>query len=168
MATANTQDPNAPQPALLSDRVNDIMKTDNPLIQGARTAANADANSRGLLNSSIATQAGDTAALGAATTLAQGDVTPQNQFGLQTMQGTQAQGLADTEANYKTLLQSSASASQLFSQTSKNINDIMNDKTTSADFKNTAVGKQNQLLQSSLNVIGGIGNLDLSGLLDFS
>lgn len=91
-----------------------------------------------------------------------------NDRSLQTLKGTQAQGLADTEANYKTLLQTSASAAQTFAQASKNINDIMNDATTSPEFKQSGIAKANETLRNTLSVLGSIANLNLSSLLTFT
>ena len=90
------------------------------------------------------------------------------EIGLQTLKGTQAKELADIEAQYKNTTQSSASATALFSQVSKNIADIMNDPNTSAEQKQAAVDHQRNLLQSQLAIIGGIAGIDLAGLLDFS
>lgn len=120
----------------------------------------------------ITNQQADNAAsqFGAASenTAAINNASASNDRSMQTLKGNQAQGLADTEANYKTLLQTSASAAQTFAQASKNINDIMSDATTSPEFKQTAISKANSMLQNTLSVLGSIGNLDLAGLLTFS
>jgi len=87
---------------------------------------------------------------------------------LQTLKGTQATTLANIEAGYKDLMQTSASASTFFTQSSKNINDILADPNTSVEQKQSAVNTQTNLLQSAMTVIGAIANVDLAGLLDFS
>jgi hypothetical protein len=87
---------------------------------------------------------------------------------LQTLRGTQAQALADTEAAYKNLLQSSASATSIFNQVSTNISAILNDATTDAATKQALLANQQDLLKSGLAIVGGIGNLDLNALLDFT
>ncbi len=87
---------------------------------------------------------------------------------LQEVKGQQATELASIEAQYKQLMQSSASAATVFQQVSKNINDILNDPNTSVEQKQAAVSNQTAMLQSSMSVIGATANVDLAGLLDFS
>lgn len=87
---------------------------------------------------------------------------------LQELKGVQAQGLADTEAEYKTLLQTSASAASTFNQVSANITAILGDGTTDAPTKQALLQNQQQLLQAQLAVIGGIGNVNLNALLTFA
>lgn len=87
---------------------------------------------------------------------------------LQVIKGNQAVQLANIEATYKDLMQTSASAGQMFTQVSKNITDILADPNTSVEQKQTAVNNQSALLQSSLAVLGGIGNVDIASLLDFT
>lgn len=192
-------------------QVKSIIDDDSPLQQQAVTASKQDANSHGLLNSSMAVQAGREATYKAALPIAAADASAYNNVGaanqaatnrasevtaqaqnagamlleqgsqqrktqaegaaqgiqLQTLRGDQAQGLADTEAQYKTLLQSSAGAASTFNVIAKNIQDITADVMTSSEFKATAVAAQIQLLKSSLAVIGGIANLNLNELLEF-
>jgi hypothetical protein len=88
--------------------------------------------------------------------------------GLQTLRGTQSKELANIEANYKNLIQASASAGRNFETSQSAITNIMADPNTSAEFKQNAVAKVSGMLQSSLTILGAIANLDLSGLLDFS
>lgn len=72
-ATANsaqrTLDPNE----LVSNQVNKIMSADSPLLQQAEGRAKVAANSRGLLNSSMAIQAGQGAVMDRAVPIAQAD-----------------------------------------------------------------------------------------------
>ncbi len=58
---------------LTENRLNGLLASDNPYIQAARARGEAQAARRGLLNSSIAGQAGETAAINAATPIAQAD-----------------------------------------------------------------------------------------------
>lgn len=92
----------------------------------------------------------------------------QNQQTLQTQKGAQAISLADIEANYKTLMQTSSSASQVFSETQNQMAAILNNPNTSPEQKASAIESVKSMLQSSLTVIGAISNTDLAGLLDFS
>src|SRR3990167_7167591 len=167
-----------------------VIGADSPLIQGARTRAAQEANRRGLLNSSMALQAGEEAVHSAALPIASADAATfsnralanqavgnraseftagagnvaalqeragqqafeqqelrgEQETGLQTLRGTQdiavqqlrgtqATALANIEAQYKNLTQSSASATALFSQVSKNIAYILNDPNTSVEQK---------------------------------
>lgn len=75
--------------------------------------------------------------------------------------------LADIEANYKTLMQSQASASTLYQQSVKNISEILMNPDLTADAKTAAVKNQNQLLSSGMKIIGAMGGLDLDKLLVF-
>lgn len=68
------------QPTMASDRLNSLLATDSPYIQMARTRAAQTANSRGLLNSSIAAGAGESAAIERAAPLAQSDAEQTNLF----------------------------------------------------------------------------------------
>jgi hypothetical protein len=75
--------------------------------------------------------------------------------------------LANIEASYKTLMQSQASASDLYKQMVLNTSTIMTNKDMDAATKSTAIKNQIALLNSGLSMIGQIGNLNLSGLLTF-
>jgi hypothetical protein len=170
-------------------RVNNIVKSGSPLIEQARTSAAQTANARGLLNSSIAVGEGEKAALNAALPIASQDaqaslaVSQHNQdttnqslqFGagaendanLQKLRGDQSVQLANIDAGNKQILQSSASASAFFSQVSTAIGEILKEPNIGVEQKQQLVQKQIELLKNGLSVIGGIGNLDLTGLLTF-
>jgi hypothetical protein len=91
----------------------------------------------------------------------------QIETGLQQLRGTQSETLANIEANYKMLMQSSASSAQLYQESMRNISTILNDPDTSVDQKQNAVNNQLVMLNSGMGIIGGISNLDLTGLLSF-
>jgi len=229
----------------VAGQMDTLLSKDNPYIERARAKAAEVANSRGLLNSSMAAGAGEAAAIDAALPIASADANiystqrltnqgAQNQFGLQAaggdiaaraavlqaqlqtgligeqgaqtrmtaaqqdaaqkelatlqgqiqsgqiaqqgqiqqnlqlLKGDQANAVAQIEANYKMLMQTSASASTMFSDISKTIGAIMNDPNTTAEQKQNAVNNQIALLNAQLSVLGGINNLDLGGLLDFT
>lgn len=57
----------------VAGQVDSVIKNDSPLMQGARTRASQAANSRGLLNSTMAVQAGEEAVHNAALPIAQQD-----------------------------------------------------------------------------------------------
>jgi hypothetical protein len=81
--------------------------------------------------------------------------------------GTRTQ-LATIEANYKGLMQSNASASDLYRQVTQNIMNISLSKEMDGPAKQTAVNNQIQLLKNGMSINGAIANLNLSDLLDFS
>ena len=116
--------------------------------QGEETRLTADTNIKGEKDAATAKAITDTA--------------------LQTLRGTQAQDLADTEAEYKGLMQASSSAASLFTTTQQQIAAILNDTKTSAEQKQSAVSSLTAGLKSGLSIIGSIGNLNLGELLDFS
>ena len=174
----------------VAGQVNDLLKQDNPIMQTARTQAGQAANARGLLNSSMAVQSGEQAAINSALPIAQSDAATYhdtamqnmaaqntagqfnsnaaNQLQLQGLRGDQATQVANIEATYKTLMQTSASAAQLYTQTVQTIGALLDDPNTTADQKQQAIDKQIQLLQNGLSAFGATGNVDLTSLLDFS
>lgn len=78
------------------------------------------------------------------------------------------QELANTEATYKTLMQSSAGAADLYKQMVLNTSNIMQSKDMDAATKSTAIKNQVTLLNAGMGVIGAIGNLNLGELLNFN
>lgn len=185
----------------MGGQVNDLLKTDNPIMQTARTQAAQAANSRGLLNSSMAVQSGEQAAINSALPIAAQDASVfhdtaarnmaaqneagqfnataqnqsklleqqgQNEQTLQKLRGDQATAVATIEANFKTLMQANASASSTFNSVMENIGKIMDDPNTTAEQKQAAVDNQTRMLNAALTVMGGIANVDLTSMLDFS
>jgi hypothetical protein len=75
--------------------------------------------------------------------------------------------LGTMEADYKILMQSNASAAEIYKTAIKNISDIAANKDMSAEAKNTAVNNQMVMLQSGLTLVGDMANLDLSGYITF-
>lgn len=172
-----------------SGQLNSIISQDNPLMQTAKTQAIQQANDRGLINSTMAGQAGQQAVIQTALPIAQADaqVNASNaqwnadsanknsmfntsesnkllQTGLDLNSRTE---LANIEANYKNLMQANSSAFQTYQQTIKNISDIQQNKDMTADTKTSAIAEQVTMLKNGFNLLGGINNLNLSGLLTF-
>lgn len=87
---------------------------------------------------------------------------------LQTMQSNTQKQLADIEANYKTLMQTNASAGEMYQQTLKNITDLVANKDLDAAAKNAAIAQQSTLLANGLALMGKMTNMDLGNLLDFT
>lgn len=75
--------------------------------------------------------------------------------------------LADIEATYKTIMQSEASAGQLYQQSIRNISDILQNPDLTPEAKTAAVNNQNALLKTGMQLIGKIGGLNLDNLLVF-
>lgn len=76
--------------------------------------------------------------------------------------------LATIEADYKTVMQNSATASEMYKQTVKNISDIQANKDMSLKAKQAAVDNQYYLLKQGFQIAGAIGNMNLGNLLNFS
>jgi hypothetical protein len=174
----------------VSGQLDKILKQGRTYIERAKSGAADAANQRGLLNTSMAAGAGEAAAIDAALPIAQADanlfanVGSQNQqatnqalqFGSsslrdtaqQKLRGDQATELANIEASYKTLVQSSDAAAKLYQQTVDAINKTLTSADLTPEAKDNAIARQTELLQTGLGVIGKIGDLDLISLLNFT
>lgn len=86
---------------------------------------------------------------------------------LQQLKGKQAADLANIEGNYRQLLQGNASASSLYSTVINNMAAVLADVNTSADQKQKAIDTMSKMLESGLTIIGGMSNVNLTGLLNF-
>lgn len=172
-----------------SGQLNSLISQDNPLMQTAKTQAQQQANDRGLINSTMAGQAGQQAVIQTALPIAQADAqvnatnaqwnadqknktdmfnTSESNKLLQTgLDMNSRTELANIEANYKNLMQANSSAFQTYQQTIKNISDIQQNKDMTADTKTAAVAEQVSMLKNGFNLLSGINNLNLSGLLNF-
>lgn len=76
--------------------------------------------------------------------------------------------LAGIEADYKTTMQSSATAAEMYKQAMKNITDIAASQTMDMAAKKVATENQFYILKNGMEIAGAMGNLDLGNLLDFS
>jgi hypothetical protein len=76
--------------------------------------------------------------------------------------------LATIEANYHVLMQSNASASDLFRQITQNVATISMSKDMDGAAKQAAVDNQLQLLKNGMQINGAVSNLNLGSLLNFS
>jgi hypothetical protein len=72
--------------------------------------------------------------------------------------------LANIEANYRTLMQTSASGADLYKTSIASISQILQNTDLDAAAKSTAIGNITGMLNGSLDLIGTIGNLDLPEL----
>lgn len=173
----------------VSGQLDALLAKDSQYLQRARAGSAQTANSRGLLNSSMAAGAGEAAAIDAALPIANADAQTygnaardnqqagntalqfnagsQNEFAMQGLRGEQSKELAGIEASYKTLMQTNDSAGKLYQQTIDSIQKILSSD-MSQEAKQSAVNASTQLLKGGMNVIGKVSNLDLTSLLDFS
>lgn len=127
----------------------------------------AAANTADLANAAAANQISQITTAGEETRLTQ-EQTAASDLALQELKGVQANELANIEALYKVELQTSASAAAFLTQYSNNVATILNDPNTTVEQKQSAIDAQTEVLKDTLTVIGAIGNIDLTALLDFT
>ena len=87
---------------------------------------------------------------------------------LQTLRGTQANELAHVESAYRLLINASDTAADFYTNTINNMNQILASPDIPIEQKEQLISKNTQMMEFGLALIGGINNLDLTGLLDFS
>lgn len=75
--------------------------------------------------------------------------------------------LAQIEANYKTLMQSSQGAAEMYKQYMANASAIMTNKDMTLEAKNAAIRNQVSGLNNGLELMGKINNLNMGNLLTF-
>lgn len=153
--------------ATVSGQLAKNLATDSPLMQSARTGAMQTANDRGLLNSSIAAGSGEQAVINQALPIAEQDAQTNAGFGGQVLTGNQAVNLQNIQNANQQLMGTSSNAANLYGKTQASVSDILNNPDLNINAQQNAINQQAQLLQSGLGLIGGINNLDLTGLLDF-
>jgi hypothetical protein len=84
---------------------------------------------------------------------------------LQQIDATTRKSLAETEATYKQLMQTTASATDLYQQTMKNINDLVMNPDLDATAIASATTTQLNNLKSGMAVLDGL-NANITGLKD--
>ncbi len=171
-----------PTKETVAGQVESIIKKDSPLMELAGTRAKQSANSRGLLNSSMAVQAGEAAVLDAAMPMASQDASTyarnretnqatENQFkleqGMQELRGNQAKELAAIEAANQQLLQTNQNAAALYQTHTQAVAAILANPDIPMTQKTALVARQNDLLKGGLAIAGSIKNVDFGKLLDF-
>lgn len=97
--------------------------------------------------------------------LANADAT--TRIDLQNLQGQTQQTLANIEADYKTLMQTSQSASDMFRQALSQIGTIVSDVNMDAESKAATINGYLGWLANGMNLVGSINGVDLTDLLDF-
>jgi hypothetical protein len=126
-----------------------------------------ETNQTARLNTTEANKAGEFNA-GQVNNAQQMNIKAQMDMKLQQLDAVTRTNLVNIEANYKTLMQASQSASDLYQQTVDAISKLQNNKDLDAASRNKLIEQQTQLLQSGMNLIGNMNNLNLGSLLDFS
>lgn len=168
-------------------QIGGLLSRDSPYLARARanaeTKATEEANARGLQNTSMSVQggvyAGEQAAINAALPIATKDAEFYNTARLnrenqsadlvkQRLVGDQATQLTNLESTNRLTLQASVTAAELYKTASASMTALMSDPNTSPEQKQSSINKQLSLLKSGLSLAGGISNVDLGGLLDFS
>lgn len=86
---------------------------------------------------------------------------------IQELRNAGALELTELESQWRNIIQTNQSAAVYFSETATAIGSILSNPDIPQNQKQSLIDKQRQLLEQGLNVIGGIADLDLAGLLKF-
>lgn len=105
-----------PQKETVSGQVDNLIKQDNPIMQRARAGAMQTANSRGLINSTMAAQAGEAAVLDAATPIATADANTYTTAARDNQAAGNTAVQAGADAANRSALQSSVNANEVSMQ----------------------------------------------------
>jgi hypothetical protein len=151
-ATGYTPTPYTVKPeSLVQEQVKNIVGADSPLMQQARTKASQTMNARGLLNSTLNTQAGQEAVISQALPIATADA------------ATYDRAMTNTANQQNAASQFGAAATNTASQTNAQLATQMN--TTNANAKNQALSQEAQAANTrSLAVIDNNTKVQLSTL----
>ena len=114
----------------VAGQLSSLLSSDSPYIKQAEQKAKEYASSRGLLNTSIAAQAGRAAAYEAALPIATSDAETYNKFGLQQQSAENAQSQTETEAIISSYLNKQTAD---IKQTSQNIQNAFQSRLQGAD-----------------------------------
>lgn len=209
--SAVTAPTTVPTDKTVSGGIEKIIAQGSPLMQQAEARAMQKMNERGLLNSSQAITAGQSAVIDAAMPIATADASQATQMvladkqaattkytadlssntqlqaqsvdnafksafqsadtqakmQLQTAHDAALKEIADVEANYKTLMQTSASASDVFKAMMAGISSIYADTSIDAGAKASIINGQLGWARQQMNLIGSVNGVDLNGLTNF-
>lgn len=113
-----------PQKATVQGQLGGILKKDSPLMDRARTSAQQWANQRGLLNSSMAAQAGEAAQIDAATPIAQQDAQTYSKMFLNKQGFEQQQELNQNQYAQERAVEQYKQQNLAWTQVLKGISDI--------------------------------------------
>jgi len=186
VTTASLTTANQPTAGLVSNNVTSLIDQNSPLMQRAAAKAAEQANARGMLNSSMAVGDVQNAVIANATQIAQSDAASANQFALTNAQasnanaqfnagqtntvGTTNAGAINTQKGQ--LLTAGVNMNQVAQSAStqhdQQVAAIMADPNMTSDAKNAAIATLNANFLSFQKAYGSLGNLVVTGLLDFS
>lgn len=86
---------------------------------------------------------------------------------LQELKGDQATTIVDLEGQYKNLIQSSASAANLYRDVVQALTNTYANTTMTEEQKTATAARVGEMLESGLTIIGAVADVDLVSLLDF-
>jgi hypothetical protein len=95
------------------------------------------------------------------------NIRAQNQTALQELRGGQAEAVLAIENEYRNLLQTSASATNLYGGLLNAMTSVATNSTMDTAAKQQAVTNMTQWLEAGLGLLGGISGYDLGSLLTF-
>lgn len=160
-APAVTTGGDQPSPGSIQARLGGLLSQANPLMRAARTGALQAANRRGLLNSSLAAQAGEQAMLGAALPIAQAEAEIDLRLRLQRMSSESQEKIANLNVkaeNQKGAMSAAAGMEQLYSSL---LGSIMSNPNIPNDTRRQYEQHIANLRNSNLQLVEQIYGVDL-------
>jgi hypothetical protein len=127
----------------------------------------ANAQQTALSNQQASNRAAEFSA-SAANEAAQADQKARLSLVLQNMDSQSKVLMSQIEADYKVLMQSSASAAELYQGVMNQISNLQNNKDLSGEARDKLVNQSVALLRTGLELNAAMGKLNLNGLLNFS
>lgn len=91
----------------------------------------------------------------------------QNKMVMQQLGDVTKTTLANIEADFRTLIQTSASASDMYRQTLTEIGKVVSDPNMNAQAKASAINGYMGWLKNGMNLVASVNGVNLTGLLDF-
>ena len=144
-------------PETVSGQLNALLSKDSTYMQSARSNAMATANSRGLINSSIAAGAGEKAAIDSSLPIAQQDATTNANANQSAQQANQDLGLT----GYKSLLDSAQQATNFGYSTAQNAQNIAGNMQIQNQAQTAASALQKQTADATSTLQTTLKNMDI-------
>lgn len=167
MATSLTDFQGNPVPdASVNTQLANDTSASNPVVQEAETGAAQTANSRGLLNSSIAAGAGQSAAIGAAMPEASQDASQIQSQNLQTQNLDSAQEIAGENVASNNEQQLAGATASFSNGYNNSFNAIVNNPSIPADTRDAYLTNIATLSNNDQNLLESIYGVDLGGSVD--
>ena len=86
---------------------------------------------------------------------------------MQNLRGDQAMDLAGLEFKHKNILQTSTNASMMMAQSTATVGQILANPDLTGSQKDYLIAKESQLLDTRLNTLNSLSNVDVSGTVNF-